>query len=144
MACTVHTVTVEPTLCILTEDPGSLEVPGIVIDVSLIGGHPHANFTQHSNVVTLLWPPPEPSKYSLIVDGHAEANPDNETARYGIVPTDSLGYCTAKPNLTLPKPPKTTSTTACCSHFRPNPPTRTKEPGLKIKGTGLFRAWTGI
>jgi hypothetical protein len=71
----VHTVTVEPQL---RDHPGE---PGAIVDVGLIGGRD----------VTLLWPPPEPGGYSLIVDGEAEVGePDGETARLGVVPTRAL------------------------------------------------------
>ena len=41
--------------------------------------------------MTLLWPPPQPGGYSLIVDGTAEVtDADDETARLGVVPTRAL------------------------------------------------------
>jgi hypothetical protein len=73
-----HTVTVEPVL------------RGAIIDVGLIGGRTRTNLAHHGDV-TLLWPPPEPGGYSLIVDGSAEiADADAETARLGVVPTRAL------------------------------------------------------
>jgi hypothetical protein len=73
-----HTVTVEPVL------------RGAIIDVGLIGGRTRTNLAYHGDV-TLLWPPPEPGGYSLIVDGSAEvADADDETARLGVVPTRAL------------------------------------------------------
>jgi hypothetical protein len=73
-----HTVTVEPVL------------RGAIIDVGLIGGRTRTNLAHHGDV-TLLWPPPEPGGYSLIVDGSAEvADADDETARLGVVPTRAL------------------------------------------------------
>lgn len=88
----VHTVTVEPVLRDFPEDPGVSA--GAVLDIGPIGGHTRENLAHRSDV-TLLWPPPEPGGYSLIVDGRAEAaesdvqsNP--ETARFGVVPTRAL------------------------------------------------------
>jgi hypothetical protein len=73
-----HAVTVEPVL------------RGAIIDVGLIGGRTRTNLAHHGDV-TLLWPPPEPGGYSLIVDGSAEiADADAETARLGVVPTRAL------------------------------------------------------
>lgn len=73
-----HTVTVEPTLREAT------------LDVGLIGGRTRKNLADRRDV-TLVWPPPEPGGYSLIVDGTAElSEPDDETARLGIVPTRAL------------------------------------------------------
>ena len=80
----VHTVTVEPTLRDLPEGPGAL------LDVGLSGGRTRSNLA-HRRDVTLLWPPPEPGGYSLIVDGHAEFSDDGaEGARCGVVPTRAL------------------------------------------------------
>lgn len=80
----VHTVTVEPTLRDLPDGPGA------ILDVGLIGGRTRKNLAQHGDV-TLLWPPPEPGGYSLIVDGRAEASDvDDETTRLGVVPTRAL------------------------------------------------------
>lgn len=73
-----HTVTVEPTLREAT------------LDVGLIGGRTRKNLADRRDV-TLVWPPPEPGGYSLIVDGTAElSEPDDETARLGIVPARAL------------------------------------------------------
>jgi hypothetical protein len=73
-----HTVTVEPVL------------RGAIIDVGLIGGRTRTNLAHHGDV-TLLWPPPEPGGYSLIVDGSTEiADANAETARLGVVPTRAL------------------------------------------------------
>ena len=64
----VHTVTVEP------------ELREGVMDVGLIGGKTRKNVESRSDV-TLLWPPSEPSGYSLIVDGRAEVTEsDDDTA----------------------------------------------------------------
>lgn len=83
----VHTVTVEPELGELPDGPDGQRA---VIDVGLIGGRTRENLSQRSDV-TLLWPPPEPGGYSLIVDGHAEAtDSDAETARLAVVPTRAL------------------------------------------------------
>lgn len=83
----VHTVTVEPTLRDLPEGPGAL------LDIGLIGGRTRSNLARRRDV-TLLWPPPEPGGYSLIVDGHAEIlDPEGsraEAARCGVVPTRAL------------------------------------------------------
>ena len=74
----VHTVTVEPTL------------REAIIDVGLIGGRTRRNLAHRADV-TLLWPPPEPGGYSLIVDGRAQtSDATEETARLGVVPTRAL------------------------------------------------------
>ncbi|GAB7143851.1 hypothetical protein [Mycobacterium riyadhense] len=74
----VHTVTVEPML------------REALLDVGLIGGRTRKNLGQRSHV-TLLWPPPEPGGYSLIVDGSAVVtDSDAETARLRVVPTRAL------------------------------------------------------
>jgi hypothetical protein len=74
----VHTVTVEPVL------------RGAVLDIGLIGGRTRANLARRRDV-TLLWPPPEPGGYSLIVDGYADvSNEGPETARCGVAPTRAL------------------------------------------------------
>lgn len=54
----VHTVTVNP---VLREG---------ILDVGSIGGRTCSNVARHRDA-TLLWPPPEPGGYSLIVDGRA-------------------------------------------------------------------------
>jgi hypothetical protein len=97
----VHTVTVEPVLRDLPDGPAGLQGPGAILDVGLIGGRTRKNLT-HRRDVTLLWPPPEPGGYSLIVDGHAEADSDtdsdSETARLGVVPTRALLHRDADPD----------------------------------------------
>ncbi len=91
----VHTVTVQPVLRDLPDDP---EGAGAVLDVGLIGGHTRKNLA-HRSGVTLLWPPPEPGGYSLIVDGRTEATEsDGETARFGVVPTRALLHRDADPD----------------------------------------------
>jgi len=81
----VHTVTVEPRL----RDE--------ILDVGLIGGSTRENLGRRSDV-TLLWPPPEPGGYSLIVDGHAQAtDSDSETVHLGVVPTRALLHRNADP-----------------------------------------------
>ncbi len=70
----VHTVTVEP---ILREH---------VLDVGLIGSKTHRNIASRSGV-TLLWPPPQPGGYSLIVDGHGEVS---DSAHLQVAPTRAL------------------------------------------------------
>src|ERR1700761_1793511 len=83
----VHTVTVEPELGELPDGPDGQRA---VIDVGPIGGRTRENLSRRSDV-TLLWPPPEPGGYSLIVDGQAEAtDSDGETARLAVVPTRAL------------------------------------------------------
>lgn len=76
-----HTVTVEPRLC------------GATLDVGLIGGRTRNNLARRADV-TLLWPPPAPGGYSLIVDGTAEVSdpgdPADEAVRLGVVPTRAL------------------------------------------------------
>lgn len=89
----VHTVTVEPRLRDLPDElnePDESGGPGAIVDVGLIGGRTRENLA-HRRDVTLLWPPPEPGGYSLIVDGRAEAiESDSETVRLGVVPTRAL------------------------------------------------------
>jgi hypothetical protein len=83
----VHTVTVEPRLRELPDGPDG---PKALIDVGLIGGRTRENLADRRDV-TLLWPPPEPGGYSLIVDGTAElTDTDDEAARLGVVPTRAL------------------------------------------------------
>jgi hypothetical protein len=95
----VHTVTVQPVLRDLPDDP---EGAGAVLDIGLIGSHTRQNLAHRSDV-TLLWPPPEPGGYSLIVDGRAEitesgVHSDPETARFGVVPTRALLHRDADPD----------------------------------------------
>jgi hypothetical protein len=74
----VHTVTVEP------------QLHEAVLDVGRIGGGTRKNLAHRSDV-TLLWPPPEPGGYSLIVDGLAQTSDDEaETARLTVTPTRAL------------------------------------------------------
>lgn len=81
----VHTVTVEP------------ELREGVMDVGLIGCKTRKNVATRSDV-TLLWPPSEPSGYSLIVDGRAEVTEsDDDTARLRVVPTRALLHRNADP-----------------------------------------------
>jgi hypothetical protein len=81
-----HTVTVEP------------ELRDAILDVGLIGGRTRENLVHRSDV-TLLWPPPEPGGYSLIVDGRAEATEsDAQTVRLGVVPTRALLHREADPD----------------------------------------------
>jgi hypothetical protein len=94
----IHTVTVQPVLHELPHDPEGVRA---VLDIGLIGGHTRKNLAHRSDV-TLLWPPPEPGGYSLIVDGRAEAtdsdmHSDPETARFGVVPTRALLHRDADP-----------------------------------------------
>ena len=98
----VHTVTVEPELRDLPDGAdGAGEPRKAILDVGLIGGHTRRNLA-HRSEVTLLWPPPEPGGYSLIVDGRAEAQSDTdsdpETARIGVVPTRALLHREAEPD----------------------------------------------
>jgi hypothetical protein len=86
----VHTVTVEPRLRELQDGPEGPEGPKALIDVGLIGGRTRENLADRRDV-TLLWPPPEPGGYSLIVDGTAEVtDADDEAVRLGVVPTRAL------------------------------------------------------
>ena len=86
----VHTVTVEPQLLDLPDGPDG---PGGIIDVGLIGGRTQKNLARRRDV-TLLWPPPEPGGYSLIVDGSAElSDPEDaadDAAHLRVVPTRAL------------------------------------------------------
>ncbi|MCV7104040.1 hypothetical protein [Mycobacterium palustre] len=86
-----HTVTVEPRLRDRPDEPGA------IVDVGLIGGRTRQNLAQRRDV-TLLWPPPEPGGYSLIVDGEAEVSEaGGETVRLGVVPTRALLHREADP-----------------------------------------------
>jgi hypothetical protein len=85
-----HTVTVEPRLRELPDGPDGPEEPKALIDVGLIGGRTRKNLAERRDV-TLLWPPPEPGGYSLIVDGEAEVtDAGDETVHLGVVPTRAL------------------------------------------------------
>jgi hypothetical protein len=91
----VHTVTVEPRLRDLPDGPDG---PGAIVDVGLIGGRTRTNLAQRGDV-TLLWPPPEPGGYSLIVDGSAQVSDAGaDTARLGVVPTRALLHRDADPD----------------------------------------------
>jgi hypothetical protein len=70
----VHTVTVEP------------ELRERVLEVGLIGGRTRTNIENH-RAVTVLWPPSDPSGYSLIVDGLAEVT---EADVLRVTPTRAL------------------------------------------------------
>jgi hypothetical protein len=86
----VHTVTVEPRLRELPDGPDGPKGLKALIEVGLIGGRTRENLADRRDV-TLLWPPPEPGGYSLIVDGTAElTDADDEAARLGVVPTRAL------------------------------------------------------
>ncbi len=81
----VHTVTVRPRL------------RDSALDIGPIGGHTRENLAQRGDV-TLLWPPPEPGGYSLIVDGRAAASdPADESAPVAVVPTRALLHRDADP-----------------------------------------------
>jgi hypothetical protein len=93
-----HTVTVEPELRDLPDGPTGPEGPKAILDIGLIGGRTRENLAHRSDV-TLLWPPPEPGGYSLIVDGRAEATEsDAQTVRLGVVPTRALLHRDADPD----------------------------------------------
>jgi hypothetical protein len=93
-----HTVTVEPELRDLPDGAAGPEGPKAILDVGLIGGRTRENLA-HRGDVTLLWPPPEPGGYSLIVDGRAEATEsDAQTVRLGVVPTRALLHRDADPD----------------------------------------------
>jgi len=81
----VHTVAVHP------------ELRQGVFDVGLIGGKTRKNVDSRSDV-TLLWPPSEPSGYSLIVDGRSEVTEsDDDTARLRVLPTRALLHRKSEP-----------------------------------------------
>jgi hypothetical protein len=95
----VHTVTVQPVLRDLPDDPGASA--GAVLDIGLIGGHTRENLAHRADV-TLLWPPAEPGGYSLIVDGRAaptdsDVQSNAETERFGVIPTRALLHRAAEP-----------------------------------------------
>ncbi|WAJ45908.1 pyridoxamine 5'-phosphate oxidase family protein [Mycobacterium sp. Aquia_216] len=82
----VHTVTVEPRL------------RESILDVGLIGGGTRENLAHRSDA-TLLWPPPEPGGYSLIVDGRAElTGAGSDAVRCEVVPTRALLHRDADPD----------------------------------------------
>ena len=65
---------------------------GGALTIEPVGNTTRGNAGAHS-VVTVLWPPREPTGYSLIVDGRAEVSdvdPDTDTARCEVVPTKAL------------------------------------------------------
>lgn len=70
-----HTVAVDP---VLTDG---------VFDVGPVGKSTRRNVGQHRDV-TILWPPREPSGYSLIVDGHG--SPPDGDAALTVVPTRAV------------------------------------------------------
>jgi hypothetical protein len=75
-----HTVTVEP------------ELLGETLHVGLVGGRTQQNLARRRDV-TLLWPPPEPGGYSLIVDGEASVSLENradDAVLLDVVPTRAL------------------------------------------------------
>lgn len=72
-----HTVTVEP------------ELRGEAFDVGLVGGRTQRNLAARRDV-TLLWPPPEPGGYSLIVDGEAEVSDAGDAVLLTVTPTRAL------------------------------------------------------
>lgn len=79
---------------------------GGVVHVESIGGrHTRANL-EHSRHVTVLWPPPEPDDYSVIVDGHAEVSGN------GDAPV-SLRLVPGRAVLIRPATPKSPGETAC-------------------------------
>lgn len=82
-----HTVAVDP---VLTDG---------VLDVGEIGRHTRANVTGHGDV-SLIWPPREPSGYTLIVDGTGRANDDT----LHIVPTRAVLHRKATPESTSASP----------------------------------------
>jgi hypothetical protein len=113
----VHTVTVEPTLRELPQGPEGPEGtagPGAILDVGLIGGRTRNNLAHRSDV-TLLWPPPEPGGYSLIVDGYAATprSPMTQRKPRGVAWCPPAPYCTARP--TPRRRPRAACTTAWCS-----------------------------
>ena len=91
----VHTVTVEPRLRDLPAGPDG---PGAILDVGLIGGRTRENLA-HRRDVTLLWPPPAPGGYSLIVDGSAAVtDAGGDAVRLGVVPDRALLHREADPD----------------------------------------------
>ena len=78
-----HTVAVEPMLA------------DGMIDVGPVGGGTRNNLAQHDGV-TLVWPPREPSGYTLIVDGRGK--PIDADTALQIVPTRAVLHRKAAPN----------------------------------------------
>jgi hypothetical protein len=73
----VHTVTVEP------------ELRERVLELGPIGDRTCTNVENHS-AVTVLWPPSDPTGYSLIVDGWAEVTDTQGAAVLRVTPTRAL------------------------------------------------------
>ena len=69
-----------------------------VFDVGSIGGSTRKNIARHDGV-TLVWPPPEPGGYSLIVDGTGRPTGDALT----VVPSRAVLHRKAAPG-TVTKP----------------------------------------
>jgi hypothetical protein len=77
-----HTVAVDP---VLTDG---------VLDVGPVGKTTRRNVGEHPDV-TIVWPPREPSGYSLIVDGRA--NPPDGDAALIVVPNRAVLHRRATP-----------------------------------------------
>jgi hypothetical protein len=75
-----------------------------VLRVGPVGRHTRANLEAHRDV-TVLWPPPVPGGYSLIVDGHAD-----DTDPLTITPTRAVLHRPA----TEDSPPSTCSPAYDC------------------------------
>lgn len=79
-----HTVAVEPTLA------------AGVLDVGAIGSRTRSNVSRHEDV-TLLWPPRQPTGYTLIVDGAAQA-PATDDEHLRVVPNRAVLHRKAAPD----------------------------------------------
>ena len=79
-----HTVAVEPVFA------------DGVFDVGPVGGSTRRNVEAHSDV-TLVWPPSEPSGYSLIVDGVGRSDGDGPLQ---VVPSRAVLHRKAAPGFT--------------------------------------------
>ncbi len=88
-----HTVAVDP---VLTDG---------VIDVGPIGKSTHKNVADHDGV-TLVWPPREPSGYTLIVDGRGQ--PIDADTVLKVVPSRAV--------LHRPAAPESPATATGCLH----------------------------
>jgi hypothetical protein len=64
-----------------------------VFQVGAVGGGTQRNLAAH-DAVTLLWPPPAPGGYTLIVDGHGSLAEDTLT----VVPATAVLHRPATPN----------------------------------------------
>jgi hypothetical protein len=70
-----------------------------VLDIGPVGGHTRKNLAAHDGV-TLVWPPSDPSGYSLIVDGTGQPTED----ALKVVPTRAVLHRPATPSTPTANP----------------------------------------